>query len=521
MPGSSCSGAVLHHHGVTTTNPGHLFLVHADLRHLSVDAWLLPTDLHGSVTHVWSDGEPPLARRIRVWTDSVRSNGAPVERVQLLPGRVEDEPFVVLCAIPVEGIADPVYHLDSVRQAVPLVEENRGGGMPRLRLALPALGIGASGGARVRGEVLAGLVRGLRDVAADLGVDLVLTLSTAEAIAAARHVRRSEGPGRWWPDLDVEEMHNVRRLAGLAAAGRLALFIGAGTSMAAGLPSWRCLLEGLEKYVEGTDAGRVPGLEALSLLDRASIVADELGGRLGSAIAEQLPSRGYSLQHALLANLPVRHAVTTNYDRLLEAAATDAHDRFAVLPYEAAEGRRWLLKLHGDLDEEGVGTDLVLTRAHYLAAPNHRATLTGLVQAVLATEHFLFVGFSLEDPHVQELVHDVRTAMGPGHEQFGTALMLHAQPAHKRLWQHDVGIVALDDPERERTGRHLEIFLDALADAADPAYLHLGDPTWSGTLNQEEMVLAEQLRDLHKVVSDHPGAAWQRLRDALSAYGYQ
>lgn len=447
---------------MTTTTPGHLFLVHADLRHLVVDAWILPTDVRGNVTRAWSNDDPPLAERLRIWTGSIRSSGVPAARVQVLPGGSPDKPMIVLCAIPSEGTRESAYHLASVRQAVSIVREHRGEDSSRIRLALPALGIGASGGSRVRGEVLAGLV-----------------------------------------------------------AGRLALFTGAGTSIAAGLPSWTGLLEGLEKHVEDTGTRRVRGLEALSLLDRASIVADELGDQLGSAIAEQFPSHGYGLQHALLANLPVRHAVTTNYDRLLEAAATDAHDSFAVLPYEAAESRRWLLKLHGDLDQEGVGRDLVLTRAHYLSASNHRATLTGLVQAVLATEHFLFVGFSLDDPHVQELVHDVRTAMGPGHEKFGTALMVHAQPAREHLWQHDVGIMALGDPERERTGRHLEIFLDALADAADPAYLHLGDPTWSGTLNQEEMVLAEQLRDLHKVVSDHPGAAWQRLRDALSAYGYQ
>lgn len=506
---------------MTTTTSGHLFLVHADLRHLFVDAWLLPTDFHGSVTHAWTTGDPPLARRIHAWTDSVRSNGTQAERVQLLPGRAEGDPFVVLCAIPVEGTTDPGYHLESVRQAVSLVREKRGKGCPRLRLALPALGIGASGGAQVRGEVVAGLVSGLRDVAAELDVDLVLTLDTPEAAAAARHVRRSDEPERWWPGLTAVEMQDVRRLAGLAVAGRLALFTGAGTSIAAGLPSWRDLLKRLEKRVEDTDVGPIPGIEALSPLDRASIAADGLGGQLGSAIAAQFPSHGYSLQHALLANLPVQHAVTTNYDRLLEEAAIDAHDSFAVLPYEPAEGRRWLLKLHGDLDGQGVGRDLVLTRAHYLAAPKHRATLTGLVQAVLATEHFLFVGFSLEDLHVQELVHDVRTAMGPGHEKFGTALMPHAQPAREHLWQHDVGIVALGDPQEDRTGRHLEIFLDALADAADPAYLHLGDPTWSGTLSQEETVLAEQLRHLHQVVGDHPGAAWQRLRDALSAYGYR
>lgn len=58
----------------------------------------------------------------------------------------------------------------------------------------------------------------------------------------------------------------------------------------------------------------------------------------------------YSITHGLLAGLPVDAVVTTNYDRLFEAAWEGAQAEFAVLPYETVASERFVLKLHGDVD---------------------------------------------------------------------------------------------------------------------------------------------------------------------------
>ena len=57
----------------------------------------------------------------------------------------------------------------------------------------------------------------------------------------------------------------------------------------------------------------------------------------------------YSITHGLLAGLPVDAVVTTNYDRLFEAAWEGAQAEFAVLPYETVASERFVLKLHGDV----------------------------------------------------------------------------------------------------------------------------------------------------------------------------
>ena len=85
-----------------------------------------------------------------------------------------------------------------------------------------------------------------------------------------------------------------------------------------------------------------------------------------------------------------------------------------MLPYEPA-AQRWLLKLHGCVAPER-RKDNVLTRGDSLSLREHRATLTGLVQALLVTRHMLFVGFGLADDHFRAVVHDVRRALGSGRD---------------------------------------------------------------------------------------------------------
>ena len=64
-----------------------------------------------------------------------------------------------------------------------------------------------------------------------------------------------------------------------------------------------------------------------------------------------MDKKHHSLLHALLANLPVKQVVTTNYDTLFELASEVSEiDSLSVLPHAPRAGaERWLLKarIHG------------------------------------------------------------------------------------------------------------------------------------------------------------------------------
>lgn len=60
-----------------------------------------------------------------------------------------------------------------------------------------------------------------------------------------------------------------------------------------------------------------------------------------------MDKKHHALLHALLANLPVKQVVTTNYDRLFELASEVSEiESLSVLPHAPRPGaERWLLKV--------------------------------------------------------------------------------------------------------------------------------------------------------------------------------
>ena len=221
------------------------------------------------------------------------------------------------------------------------------------------------------------------------------------------------------------------------------LFLGAGVSVGAGMPSWNGLLEAL-----AMSAGIDPDAEEfkrLEVLDKAEILRRSLGeDRFRAQIREHFSGHHQALAHQLLASLPVTEAATTNYDTLFEEAWRSVEpegNRVAALPAESPKGAdRWLLKLHGSVEPDG--SELVLCREDYLRLGTERAALSGVVHAMLLTRHMLFVGFSLTDDTFHRIAHEVRAVLGPpaqrpGSAPFGTALTPTGGDLSRRLWEGD------------------------------------------------------------------------------------
>jgi len=513
---------------------GHFFITKGDLTTLDCDALLLPTDVAMFVTRLWSglvgrlpDDEGPLRDFASPpgWGDSVHtclySNPA---------GRA---PAVWLTNV---GHLSKGQLLDNVRAFLDEASKLSRRSVPRL--ALPAVATAAGGHEHDKGMIFESLVPFLSQYAAANPVDIVLVTRGRKHYAAAQRARkRMEGLSgatsvpSW--DLGPRNADLSRLSTELAEActlGQLVPFMGAGISLAAGVPGWQALLDELFIEAQIGSESDLKVFRELDARDQASLVRQSYGDDddYHGAISSRIRRERHSLSHGLLASLGTVENVTTNYDELFELACGGSESELAVLPYEPVErdrSHRWLLKLHGTLAQP---EDMVFTRDDYLGLPSRSGALFGLVQAMLLTRHMLFVGYSLSDESFHKVLHEVRAArrgtrrnvvQETNQDQLGTALVLHAEPLFHKLFEQDLNIVPVAEPDEDfdTAARRFEIFLDHLAYQAADVSPFLLDPTYSSMLDPAEQKEAELLLEVQEHLD--AGPIGMALRSVLSRFG--
>lgn len=498
-----------------------VFAFRGDLRHLSCDAWYLPTDASLRVEPYWWQDDDDLRQAVAVAREGLR--GALVPRVLPLRLKEADRATPVLAAVPDSGTDDWSYHRDTLEQfveaALALDRPAHLATRPRRLFAVPLIGTGRSAVRPTSARHLQGLLTAVTDLSRTRNVDIAVVAHSEVGWAATQAVRRRlllrHGPA---PELQGL-VRQADLLAERARRGQLVLFTGAGIGRPAGLPDWQGLLDRLATW-----AGLTPELAArlrkLNALDQAAFIQSRRGGEdLARKVADILNAPHHALAHGLLANLPVREHVTLNYDQLFERAAADAGKPVSVLPYEPAQDS-WLLKLHGCIAPDRQ-RDIVLTRGDYLSLGNHRATLTGLVQALLVTRHMLFVGFGLSDDHLHAVIHDVRRALAGGREdKLGTALLLERDQLQEELWKQDLHYVPMSEDADPDAARRLEIFLDHVLLMSTTSDAHVFDDSYEGLLTTDERALRETLEAAFAGREFDDAPAWSRVRRLLEELGW-
>lgn len=202
---------------------------------------------------------------------------------------------------------------------------------------------------------------------------------------------------------------------------RCVVFVGAGFSAGAGLPTWKqLLLRGIEELVGSLPRGEVHQKELSDLVNWGKLleVADFCKEKLGSAyhqfLSEQV--RGDQVQklpatHDVLMRLPFSAWVTTNYDKLLERAyaqvkgggspKTLTHKDTEALGRLLFDGGPFILKAHGDIDRPET---VVLTSRDYSEIIHANPAFNEIFSGLLLTKALLFVGYSLSDPDFRLLM---------------------------------------------------------------------------------------------------------------------
>lgn len=505
------------------TRAGHVFVIDGDVSRLACDAWLLPTDEGFSITRSFCAAVGmPTAGVLPGAPPSWEGQGCLF--LEELNG--EGRPHVWLGDVGRWGASFDHYvqrATEFIGRATKKVRETAGDlGRPPL-LAMNVIGSGHGGKRSDRGGLLAALLPALHRAARAHECDVALVAYGPVMYAAAQAARRSlERELDIWTELPQALRDVGDRLASHAKAGDLVVFMGAGVSVAAGVPGWRQLLAQI-----GTELGASPtelaAMGDLDPRDQATLLQRQYPDGFARAVEKAVAAERPALLHGLLASLPVKEFVTTNFDTLFESAATTADRSLAVIPGNPVRANdRWLLKLHGTL-----GKDLILTRRDYLGASTRHVALRGLVQAMLMTRHMLFVGYSLSDEDFHQLVHEVRSSLREDHTTFGTALMPAPHSFMQHLWD-DVSIVdtSRQDDSRDvdtNAARRVAMLLDYVGARASSDVQFVADDSLGFLRSDEESDLATLITDLKRIYDKHQKQsknpeAWSEVKKFLDLF---
>lgn len=191
---------------------------------------------------------------------------------------------------------------------------------------------------------------------------------------------------------------------------RLVIFVGAGCSVSAGLPSWKELISKLLQthQIKTKDD---------NLIRLATRLESDLGSlRFRENIIENLRSKPTikSSLHDTLVSLDLNLFITTNYDHLLE----DTFNKKGYLPQIIWQDKdlpsidptkKVIVKLHGDINSP---TSLVATSRDYTKYKSEHNAFVEWLNFTISQNTIVFLGTSFDDPRLKESDEHVLSLFG-------------------------------------------------------------------------------------------------------------
>ena len=197
---------------------------------------------------------------------------------------------------------------------------------------------------------------------------------------------------------------------------RAAVFLGAGVSVTAGLPSWQEFVAALAAGL-GIEPDQGGTYSARMLLNAPQYFENRYGRRMLIERVRGLMEAPYvrSASHDLIAQLPCSLFYTTNFDELLEESLRRESVKYDLIVsdeaariYSARSGCQ-LRKIHGTISQPNT---LIITRNDYSHFTLNNMLTLDVLRNDLTQFSFLFLGYGLTDPDFNSIYDYVVQAMG-------------------------------------------------------------------------------------------------------------
>ena len=211
-----------------------------------------------------------------------------------------------------------------------------------------------------------------------------------------------------------EIISHIKHIQEAARQNRLVVFVGAGASASAGVPTWSTLINEIKNELPLDVIKNETDYLKIAQLYKEQRGEKEFLERIQDIL--RVNTVAPSLIHDAIINLNPCHIITTNYDNLLEQAILRNNKRFHIvrhdedMPYN--HGERMLIKMHGDFESRRI----VLTENDYYDYELNYPLIRSFIISLFASKLVLFVGFSFNDSNIKYILRWVEQALH-GHMQ--------------------------------------------------------------------------------------------------------
>jgi hypothetical protein len=262
---------------------------------------------------------------------------------------------------------------------------------------------------------------------------------------------------------------------------RCALFVGAGASVGAGLPSWVGLLH---KMIGEAERRRVISSDKVAEYNRlvddpskflmiAGGLKEDLAGYFDDFVeatfikTEPEPT---TLHEAIVGAKNLKFIVTTNYDLLIELAYRKS-GQYSVpvctfkdtgeIQRRLSKREFFILKAHGDAAKAGNG--IILTDIDYRQLLYRQRAYQSMLSAMFSMFTIVFVGASLADPEIRLLLGYLADEFAPttGPNHFALMAQEDTTSVEEARWFKDTK-VQLIPISKANDYRELTEFMEAL-----------------------------------------------------------
>ncbi len=218
--------------------------------------------------------------------------------------------------------------------------------------------------------------------------------------------------------LNKDQFRLVELLSKEVEEGNLAIFAGAGFSRDAGFVDWKTLLKPIADDLE-LDVEKEWDLVTLAQYHTNIHHANR--AKLNQLLVTEFSTNvAPTVNHRILARLPIGTYWTTNYDNLIEAALEStgkiADVKYTVKQLATTKSNRdaVVYKMHGDATHPA---DAVLIRDDYERYHINMQPYVTALSGDLVSKTFLFLGFSFTDPNLEYILSRVRIHYGRDQRQ--------------------------------------------------------------------------------------------------------